>query len=110
METAKNILNKSSEYKCKQCNHSSSNISPEIEVSDESKININSYTMKLNELREDLKSEISCVIKKTTFNETPLGFGVGIYKLNRTGEIKNLIISQEYLSLKAFTKQKIRKV
>lgn len=108
----KENISKINNYKC-SCGHNGTiNICPEIKYNEElnnEKSNALFKTSKSIANAENIQN-LQCAIKKISFDESPLGYGVSINKLQRTGEIKALVISQELISLKAFTKQKIRKI
>jgi len=96
------------EHNCKSCGHKgSSNPKPSFPEIEKSEL---SYTLSREALRLHQKNEIACVMRKTTFEESPLGFGISIVRIPRTGEIKGITIVQDYLSLKAFQKQRIRNI
>ena len=109
-ESDKEIIRKANEFTCKCCIHKgSSNPFPEFPAVDPAKDKKN-FLMSREGYIESLKNELSCVIRKSSYEENPLGYGINIVRLHRTGEIKNITIVQEYLSLKAFMKQNIRSV
>lgn len=56
-----------------------------------------------------LADELTCYNTKTNLKDGSLGVGVSVSRLPRTGEIRSVTPSLDLLSLKAFTKQKIRK-
>lgn len=64
----------------------------------------------LQVVRENVKNEYSCVMRKIGFWETPIGVGISISRVPRTGEIKGINVIQEYISLKSFQKQRIRSI
>lgn len=61
-----------------------------------------------DEYQEEKSKEFKCYFSKTNFDETPLGVGISVKKKPRTGEISGVVPRMDYISLKAFTKQKIR--
>ena len=65
---------------------------------------------KLTEItyHQALKNENKCFHRKTTFEEAPLGIGVNILKIPRTGELKSVVPIFDFVSLKAYMKEKIR--
>ena len=93
--------------KCKSCGHKgASNPKPDFPNIDSK----DKFVLSKEQLELLKKNEHSCIIKKTNFEEAPLGYGVSIIRIPRTGEIKGISITQEYLSLKAFQKQRIRNI
>jgi hypothetical protein len=54
------------------------------------------------------KSEICCFYRKLNFQEAPLGIGISISKIPRTGEIRNITARYDFISMKAYTKDRIR--
>lgn len=57
---------------------------------------------------ELLSDELTCFHTKMKLKETSLGIGVSISRLPRTGEIRMLTPTLDLLSMRAFTKQKVR--
>jgi len=55
-----------------------------------------------------LEKEFVCYHTKTPLSEASLGIGVSLSRLPRTGEIRNVNPTLDLLSLKAFTKHKVR--
>jgi hypothetical protein len=55
-----------------------------------------------------LEKEFVCYHTKTPLSEASLGIGVSLSRLPRTGEICNVNPTLDLLSLKAFTKHKVR--
>lgn len=58
--------------------------------------------------KERLFEELCCFHTKLSIKESPLGIGVSIQRLPRTGEIKAVEPSLDLLSLKAFMKEHVR--
>ena len=98
-------INSISEYKCSQCGHDG-NSKPYPEFNE-----IKNKNMKLNwdQYKKAKIKEICCFHRKIGFKEGPLGLGISISKILRTGEIKEIIPCFDYISFKAYTKDKIRK-
>jgi ubiquitin-protein ligase/Ran GTPase-activating protein (RanGAP) involved in mRNA processing and transport len=93
------------EYVCPSCAHKgSSNPWPEF-----TKTENQVKTLSFEKYKEEKKKEYVCYHRKTSFEETPLGLGITIAKIPRSGEIKGIIPRLDYISLKSFTKQKVRK-
>lgn len=99
-------LRKANEFTCKQCGHKgSSNPKPGFpEVGEKQK----NFIMSEKAYKESIRNEFSCILKKTSFIEYPLGYGVSIQRIARTGDIKGVNIINKYLSIKSFQKQRIR--
>lgn len=55
-----------------------------------------------------LEKEFACYHTKAPLAETSLGIGVSLSRLPRTGEIRNVNPTLDLLSIKAFTKHKVR--
>lgn len=56
-----------------------------------------------------LADEMVCFHTKSTLMDSTLGIGVSLSRLPRTGEIRSVTPSLDLLSLRAFTKQSVRK-
>jgi len=96
------ILN---EYVCPSCAHKgSSNPWPEF-VKNENQVK----SLTFEKYKEEKKKEYICFHRKTSFEETPLGLGITIAKIPRSGEIKGVVPRLDYISLKSYIKQKVRK-
>lgn len=57
---------------------------------------------------ELLSEELSCFHTKMRIKEASLGIGISITRLPRTGEIRMITPTLDLLSMRAFTKQKVR--
>lgn len=106
---AKEVIAKANEYSCSCCPHEgSSNPYPEFIKLSNNKSKESQFLTTKDSYRESQKEQIKCVIRKVSYEESPLGYGLDIVRLPRTGEIKNIKIVSEYISLKSFIKQNIR--
>ena len=56
-----------------------------------------------------LKEEFLCFHSRNKLPEVSLGVGVSLSRLPRTGEIRSVKPTLDLLSLRAFTKQKVRR-
>jgi hypothetical protein len=56
-----------------------------------------------------LAEEFICYHSRSKLPEVSLGIGVSLSRLPRTGEIRSVMPTLDLLSLRAFTKQKVRK-
>ena len=93
------------EYKCGICPHKgSSNPWPEFNNNENQK-NI----LTPEKYKEEKKKEYVCFHRKSDFEESPLGIGISIAKIPRSGVIGGVVSRLDYISLKAYTKQKLRK-
>lgn len=100
-EIKKNIEEKN-QYKCSMCLHNKNlNYWPEISQS--------LYKKSWENYQEEKEKEFVCYYSKLDFQENPLGLGITISKIPRTQEIKGIIPKMDYIALKCFTKQKLRK-
>ena len=92
------------EFKCSSCEHAGSSNPyppfPKIEEKDK-KLTQQQY-------KEEKKKEICCYHRKTSFEEIPLGLGVSITKIPRTGEIKAVTPRFDFISFKTYTKEGLR--
>lgn len=89
-------------YECYKCNHDSyARPFPPFLKDQVYKITHTDYLT-------DLKSRLICFHRKTDFKEEPLGVGINIIRLPRTGDIKSIVPVYLLISLKAFDKEKIR--
>ena len=92
------------EFKCLTCKHSGSSNPyppfPKFEKKD-TKLTQTQY-------KEEKKKEICCYHRRTSFEENPLGLGISITKIPRTGEIKGVIPRFDFISFKAYTKEGLR--
>lgn len=94
------------EYKCPRCKHrGSSNPYPEFYKVDQ---DMSLFKLTPEKYKEVKLQEICCYHRKTTFLETPLGLGITISKIPRTGEIKGIVPCFSFVSLKSYSKEKIR--
>lgn len=104
---APEYIRRINDFTCGCCGHKgSSNPFPEFPTNPD----MQHFITPKSCLRDIMKSELNCAVKKTSYDKNPLGFGVNITKARRTGEIKDLTLIQEYLSLKAFVKIGVRTI
>jgi ubiquitin-protein ligase/Ran GTPase-activating protein (RanGAP) involved in mRNA processing and transport len=95
------------EYACGDCKHKgSSNPWPEFIKNDDDPA---LHTMNQKSYMTTIKNELVCYHTKLSYEETPLGIGINIVKLPRTGEIKGIVSCLDLISLKAYSKEKLRK-
>ena len=99
-------IEKCSEFKCTDCDHKgSSNPYPQFL----SKIEDNSIYKLSEEQYKKLKfEELCCYHRKTNFRESPLGLGIRVSKVSRTGEIKGVEPCFDFVSFKSYTKERLR--
>jgi ubiquitin-protein ligase/Ran GTPase-activating protein (RanGAP) involved in mRNA processing and transport len=108
-KTLANVAREMNEFSCSHpdCKHKgSANPWPEFIKGDNDP---NNHKMTEVAYQQSLKNEIVCYHRKTTFEEAPLGIGVNIVKIPRTGDIKSVVPIMDFVSLKAYMKEKIRK-
>ena len=97
-------LNLMAEFKCPQCKHrGSSNPYPDFP-----KVNEQNTKMTQEQYQECKKKEICCYHRKTNFEEGPLGLGISISKIPRTGEIKGITPRFDFVAFKTYTKERLR--
>ena len=97
-------INAMAEFKCSQCKHrGSSNPYPEFPKVAEENIKLTQEQYKAAK-----KKEICCYHKKTNFQEGPLGLGISIVKIPRTGEIRGIIPRFDFIAFKTYTKERLR--
>jgi ubiquitin-protein ligase len=102
-EIKKNLISMA-EFKCSQCKHNgSSNPYPPFP-----KISNENVKLTKEQYRQEKKNEICCYHRKTNFEEGPLGIGISISKIPRTGEIKGITPRFDFISFKTYTKERIR--
>ena len=93
-----------SEFKCSQCKHQgSSNPYPPFPKVTKENIKLNK-----EQYKEEKKKEICCYHRKTNFEECPLGLGISISKIPRTGEIKGITPRFDFVAFKTYTKERLR--
>jgi hypothetical protein len=92
-------------FKCSGCRHRGS-IEPFPQFNEREKI-INDFVL-LEDPHSLLEKEFVCYHTKAPLAETSLGVGVSLSRLPRTGEIRNVNPTLDLLSIKAFTKHKVR--
>ena len=94
------------EFRCTQCQHrGSTNPYPPFIANENDK---DAFKMTKEAYDISKKEELCCYLRRVPFNETPLGLGISISKIPRTGEIKQVIPRFNFISLKAYTKERIR--
>lgn len=105
IEKYKKEVENANAHKCHSCRHRGS-IEPFPVFNDREKV-IEDFYM-LEKPQALLEKEFVCYHTKTPLPETSLGVGVSLSRLPRTGEIRNVNPTLDLLSLKAFTKHKVR--
>ena len=97
-------INSMADFKCSQCRHKgSANPYPEFP-----KITEDNAKLTQEQYREAKKKEICCYHRKTNFEECPLGLGISIKKIPRTGEIKGINPRFDFIAFKTYTKERLR--
>jgi len=97
-------VNAMAEFKCSQCKHrGSSNPYPEFP-----KITEQNTKLTQEQYKKAKKNEICCYHRKTNFEEGPLGLGISITKIPRTGEIKGISPRFDFVAFKTYTKERLR--
>ena len=102
----KEQIDRCNDFKCNECEHKgSTNPYPPFI----SKVEDNSLFKLTKEQYKKLKfDELCCYIRKTNFREAPLGLGISVSKVSRTGEIKGIEPCFDFVSFKSYTKERIR--
>ena len=100
--TLKQKIQEMNAFECPQCLHKGSS-DPFPPLPKTKKFNLTS-----EEYKQVRKSEICCFYRKLNFQEAPLGIGISISKIPRTGEIRNITARYDFISMKAYTKDRIR--
>jgi hypothetical protein len=105
--TCKEAVRQANAYRCTHpdCNHQGP-IKPYPPFNQKEK-DIGSFLM-IKTPEELLAEELACFHTKMRVKETTLGIGLSISRLPRTGEIRMLTPTLDLLSMRAFTKQKVR--
>lgn len=105
LEKYKKEVENANSYKSPFCRHRGSN--EPFPAFNEREKNIGDFIL-LEEPLKLLEKEFVCYHTKTPLAEASLGIGVSLSRLPRTGEIRNVNPTLDLLSLKAFTKHKVR--
>lgn len=105
--TCKEAVRQANAYRCTHpdCNHQGP-IKPYPPFNQKEK-DIGSFLM-VKTPDELLAEELACFHTKMRIKETSLGIGISISRLPRTGEIRMITPTLDLLSMRAFTKQKVR--
>lgn len=102
----KKAVDLANEYQCEVCRHRGPiEAYPPFPIVE----NIEAAFTILRDPKVVLKEEFLCYHSRAKLPEVALGIGVSMSRLPRTGEIRSVTPTLDLLSLKAFTKQKIRK-
>jgi len=103
-ESVKAQLEYLSSFNCFQCDHKGSS-NPYPKFPEEEKLNTK---LTSEQYQKEKKNEICCCYTKDNFEKCSLGLGVNISIIPRTGELKNIDPCFDFISLKTFTKERIR--
>lgn len=102
----KKAVDLANEYQCDVCRHRGPiEAYPPFPIVE----NIEAAFTILRDPKVVLQEEFLCYHSRAKLPEVALGIGVSMSRLPRTGEIRSVTPTLDLLSLKAFTKQKIRK-
>ena len=103
-EKIKKELEALGEFNCPSCKHKgSANPYPPFQT-----LEVKNAKLTQTQYKEEKKKEICCYHRKTSFEEDPLGLGISITKIPRTGEIKGVTPRFDFVSFKAYTKEGLR--
>jgi len=103
-ERIKKELEALGEFNCPSCKHKgSANPFPPFQT-----LEVKNAKLTQTQYKEEKKKEICCYHRKTSFEEDPLGLGISITKIPRTGEIKGVTPRFDFVSFKAYTKEGLR--
>ena len=93
-----------SEYNCTSCKHKgSSNPFPGFPEKNELNTKLTE-----DEYKKAKKDEICCYYIKESFEKVPIGLGVNIFKNSRTAQINSIVPCFDFVSLKAFSRERLR--
>ena len=93
-----------SEFQCPECKHrGSSNPFPDFPEKTELNTKLTEEQYKTAKIEE-----ICCCHIKESFLKIPLGLGLNITKIPRTGEISSIVPCFDYISLKAYSRERLR--
>ena len=102
----KKAVDLANEFKCEQCRHRGP-IEP-YPAFNERETDNDAFVV-LRDPKVMLAEEFLCYHSRSKLPEVSLGIGVSLSRLPRTGEIRSVMPTLDLLSLRAFTKQKVRK-
>ena len=93
-----------SEFSCSKCKHKGS-INPFPNFPQESELNTK---LTLEQYKQRKKEELCCFYLKENFQKIPIGLGIKICKLKNIDEIISISSCLDFVSLKAFSKERLR--
>ena len=99
-------VNDANAFRCDKCRHRGP-IEPYPPFND--KADSDEAFIELRDAKTLLKDEFLCYHTRNRLPEVPLGIGVSLSRLPRTGEIRSVTPTLDLLSLRAFSKQKVRR-
>mmetsp|Transcript_5878 Transcript_5878/g.7104 ORF Transcript_5878/g.7104 Transcript_5878/m.7104 type:complete len:228 (-) Transcript_5878:3533-4216(-) len=102
----KKAVNDANAFKCTTCRHRGP-IEP-FPAFNEREVEEDAF-VQLRNAKDLLKDEFLCYHSRNKLPEVALGIGVSMSRLPRTGEIRSVTPTLDLLSLRAFTKQKVRR-
>ena len=93
-----------SEFNCPSCKHKgSSNPFPGFPEKNELNTKLTQ-----DEYAKAKKAEICCYYTKESFEKVPIGLGINIFKIPRNGQLNSVIPCFDFISLKAFSRERLR--
>ena len=93
-----------SDFNCSKCKHKGS-INPFPNFPEESELN---KKLTLEQYKQVKKEELCCYFLKENFQKIPIGLGIKISKIKNSNEIISISSCFDFISLKAFSKEKLR--
>ena len=101
------IRKKANDFECEKCSHRTK-VNPYPPIRESNQVQLQEFSPKIPEV-ELFEESLVCYHSKLTFKECPLGLGLNIERVARTGNMHYCNPTPDLISLKAFNKQGVRK-